>query len=303
MASLDLAAEPVLLPGYLDEFNSMLAANVDARALRARGFANPLGVVTYRDFSACFPELDFVLVVEDLLGLHGRPEVGDPEFAALGALAAERILELHPSLTQLPSDFALGVRQGEHVYRWQFGQMSRFWLEGSMWAITGPATPESLPSALQDWLLRQERFVVVNGRNLSKHPFRNQILEREIASLLNAGLGVANATFRPPGLSFPADRYLEIPRFTQDYGHIAYVASQAGLLLTVADSGGASTHMCIPTDVLLLGKGGWVDNRRFGWAGQSMVSARRQGWPNVRVSHFRRYRAASFGRRVREEFF
>ena len=291
----------VLLCGYLDEFNTMLSANVDSRELRTGQAIDDTWICTFEAFACCFPELAHVVTVESLLDTSMEElQFGDPEFARLGARAQQEILRRHPGLTPVKPETINRLRNGQHVYQWQFGQVARYWLEGSMFEIH--ANPDSLalgglPSA---WLDPDESRVVVNGRNLAKHRQRNNLLVREIASLLDAGFSVANITMRPPGLKFPSDQYIEVGSFSRSYEVVVHLRELSGALVTVGDSGGVSTHLCVLGNAFVLGKAGWVDNPAFGWKGQSMLAARKSGWHAYQTQHWRHYRPRSVGKRVAE---
>jgi hypothetical protein len=162
------------------------------------------------------------------------------------------------------------------------------------------ANPDSaaLASLPTSWSEPDGSRVVVNGRNLAKHHQRNNLLLREIASLLDAGFSVANITMTPPGLNFPNDQYIEVGTKSRSYEVVVRLIELSGALVTVGDSGGVSTHLCIPSNVIVLGRGGWIDNPRFGCGGHSMIDARRRGWPSFLTEHWRHYRARHVGRRV-----
>jgi hypothetical protein len=90
----------VLLCGYLDEFNTMLSANVDARELRTGQAIDDTWICTFEAFACCFPELAHVVTVESLLDTSMEQlQFGDSEFARLGARAQQEILRRHPDLT------------------------------------------------------------------------------------------------------------------------------------------------------------------------------------------------------------
>jgi hypothetical protein len=87
----------------------------------------------------------------------------------------------------------------------------------------------TLPEA---WLEPDGARVVVNGRNLAKHQQRNNLLVREIASLLDAGFSVANITMTPPGPKFPSDQYIEVCTKSRSYEVMARLIEMSGAMAT-----------------------------------------------------------------------
>lgn len=286
----------LLLGGYFDEFNTMIAANVDARTLRENGIKAPLWVVSFADFAVCFPELDRVVTVESMVNIRSRSQVGNEDFANVGLMAEAELLARNPSLKRISVGQVSQIRGDEHVYKWQFGQLAKYWAEGSMFEIEGSISDSDSGSlSLMTWFDSSDPVVAVNGRNLEKHSFRNNLLLKEIDSLIKAGFRVANLTMNPPRLDQPSDRYIEVPFFSRSYSATAAIIRRSHGLITIGNAGGVSTHLCIRGNVFVIGSGGWVDNRKFGHAGLSLLEARRKGWATDITIHWRRYRKSAVG--------
>jgi hypothetical protein len=119
-----------------------------------------------------------------------------------------------------------------------------------------------------------KKIITINGRNLNgERSFRNNNLKNLIDFLIEKNYFVVNCTMPSPSFEkkYSPENYLEIPEEELcDYSkNISYFLN-SDCLISVSDSGGITNHICTNSNLILYGRGGWVDNPDFGFNNKSL---------------------------------
>lgn len=258
----------------IDEFNYISSVNFYTKN------EQKTGVLCLKGFEILFYNFDKIYVYHKKIGdLLLSPDV--EEKLALFEVIKERAERITDSVyTQFELD------TGEtHIYQYTFQSLSRDMFERK--------EPLYLPKE-SDYLFVKERFkdidkkiITINGRNLGgDRAGRNNTLIETIKLLVDSGFYVVNCTIPNPMFTenFNEESYIELTEEEiQDYSkNISYFLN-SDCLISVANSGGITNHICTASNVIMIGEGGWVDNAEFGFEGKSLETISRDIKPTFHV--------------------
>jgi len=258
----------------LDEFNYTSSVNFYKKNNQKTG------VICLKGFEILFYNFDKIYVYNKNVGdLLLSPNIDNKiEISDIIKERAERISE--SVYTQFDLD------TGEtHIYQYTFQSLARDMFEKK--------EPLYLPKE-SDYLFVKERFkdinkkiITINGRNLGgDRAGRNNTLIETIKLLVGAGYYVVNCTIPSPMFTenFNKENYIELTEEEiQDYSkNISYFLN-SDCVISVADSGGITNHICTGANIILIGEGGWVDNVEFGFNGKSLEEISREIKPTFHV--------------------
>lgn len=174
--------------------------------------------------------------------------------------------------------------QNKHIYEFVFSNLTRRLLEKdeNVHILPFKKDYEDIKKSLEKI---NKKIITISGRNLNKIPDKNQTFKNIIEFLLKYNFFVINCTINPPNFNFNSNSYLEIKDSNLPYSkNISYFLN-SNCVISIANAGGVSNHLLTKANFILLGYGGWVDNPKFGFNGQSIVSARKKN-ENLSTKHF-----------------
>lgn len=285
----------VVLPPFSDEFNQKLIANQYCSEIRKTAPHAFVVAIDRAEFGALYPHLDLVVLFErsPSQSLEFDPKVDDS--LQLEAIVSE--LSQFAELTPRTEAFLENLRNGLHVYKSLFSWQTRSFLEACPVRLDFADHGIECTACFRVNEFRGGRpTVTVIGRRLRKIPSINNALTFFKCIALICGFRVADLTAPTLGhevsiekfleRAFPK-RYLSLSRLTGDYSCWINSMLASRVVILTGNAGGVSTHIQVPANLLIVGKGGWVDNAEFGAKGLSMIEARRIFWSNITTHHFK----------------
>lgn len=243
-----------------DEFNYYPCVNFYAKEL-----GGDFAVVTFKGYECLFPNFKEIITIDmptNIVSLSPdeRQELINEKIKSTNLKVIKYkdcINSMHPNL---------------HIYNFLFENYTKFILEKKT-ALFYP--PEEDLEYVKNKLKNVTKPIVcINGRNLNKVHFRNNLFEKLIINLINSGVFVINCTINQPGFVIDKDCYLEPGDELLSYNRNLAYFKHSKLVVSVGDSGAISTHLMSNCDIMIFGLGEWVDNPKFGYQGESMLSAR-----------------------------
>lgn len=144
----------------------------------------------------------------------------------------------------------------------------------------------ALPGRGLDVTLPIKRTLVVVGRNLEKHKSYNRKLTGVKIVGMILGFKVIDLTVRPVQHQFfPKIESLSL--MTSDYTKWVRSMMDATAVVSIGNAGGISTTLAIECNLIVYGRGGWIDNANFGFQGQTLIRARNEFFSSKMTVHLR----------------
>ena len=86
--------------------------------------------------------------------------------------------------------------------------------------------------------------------------------------------------------NFDTESYAELlEEEIQDYSKNVSYFLNSDCLISVADSGGITNHICTGANIILFGDGGWVDNPEFGYESKSLYDVSKSFKPTFHANN------------------
>lgn len=186
----------------------------------------------------------------------------------------KKILELSNTSNIITNRYCIDtIHPNEHLYKFLFSSYTKNIMESK--------TPLFLPPeheiAKVNNLFKniKNKIVCINGRNLNKHTFRNVSFYNLIKFLVNSNVYVINCTFNQPNFNFCSELYWEpTEELLGSYNFNCALFNRADYVISIGCAASITTHLMTPSNIIVLGEGGWIDNLDFGYSGETMLSAR-----------------------------
>lgn len=249
-----------IIEGPYDEFNYYPCVNFYATELK-----EDFAVVTFKGYECLYPNFKKIITID-------TPD----NITNLSPNERQNMINEKISSTGLEiikySDCIQNIHPNTHIYQYLFSNYTQHIINNKTALFSSPQEDvDFVKNRLKDV---KKPIVCINGRNLNKLSFRNNLFEELITPLIRSGLFIINCTINQPGFKFDEDSYLEPGSELISYNRNLAYFKESKLVISVCDSGAVSTHLMSDCNMILLGAGGWVDNPGFGYNGESMVSAR-----------------------------
>jgi uncharacterized protein YpuA (DUF1002 family) len=175
------------------------------------------------------------------------------------------------------------IKNGEHVYNFVFSNLTKELLNKNVFFKPKKSDYEEVKEKLSQI---NKKIVTINGRALggSRDFGRNNNFKKLIIRLISEGFYVINCTIPKPELSINSENYLELDsqEISSYSRNIAYFLN-SDCLISVSNAGGINNHLSTQSNIILFGDGGWVDNKDFGYMGDSLYSASQKFKPTFKT--------------------
>ena len=177
---------------------------------------------------------------------------------------------------------------GVHVYEFTFSSLCSDMLQRKQ---------ELFLPKKKDYLYVKKKFnnidkkiVCINGRNLyGNRAMRNNTFFDLIKFLIENDFFIVNCTLPQPQFTnnFIKETYIEISEDELlDYSiNVSYFLN-SNYLISIANSGGITNHICTKSNIILFGEGGWVDNPKFGSNNKSIYDVSKELKPTYKTNNF-----------------
>lgn len=290
-------------PYLYEEFNQYISTPVECD-LRRKHFDSDAEYYTFavNDFIALNNAFDKILVYDGFNLIDDHFQIlGNADAKEIEQLVGEKMNydEIKIKITEFCKkeqiDYKTIVKktmfdsQEWHPYEYNYRMLSRNMQERSF--IPFLTTKEKY-----DEYSKYDKMIVVNGRNYSGdkkgQQFRNNLFIGFITSALKKGFVVINVTDLKPNLDIQDENYIEIDnRKIVYFDKIAMFQNALGVV-SLANGGGITTHLCTKANFYCFGltdnmDDRWADNnQRYGYNRKSIADSRREMWPDVKTNFY-----------------
>jgi hypothetical protein len=264
----------------IDEFNTIILANLIAWKLKSKNPGLKLATVCHKEYDVLFSQFDLKMYY---------PESSDTD-SPVNSLAGntlkreqarEHAKELFSTLNieLLESDnYSQEVKASpdEPIHFTVLVNSIQYLLDVGPMIYSNNEDKVIINDYLENLGIKKNPYVVI-GRFRKVHPQYNNLLKVQILKNLFLGRDVVNATHPSPNLPYKTffPRYHELPSNLSSYGFSVALMEKAAETTVTGNAGGVGIHMMTSANLRIIGLMNWVNGANFSYNGISLFQARK----------------------------
>lgn len=269
-----------------DEFNQANILNFTLKLDKDNYFK----IVCTKNLVILFPNFNEILGVE----IDKYNKLYDTnEFRQYDKKKQEKLLQLYNNIEGEPLRYGHGAEAPEgHGYKFMFSNLSKLIQEGN-YPYYKPIHSDYV-NVRKKLKHIEKKIVCINGRNSQRHNDpargRNNDLKSLILYLIKNNIFVINTTLPSYNLNIQHENYVDVSNDCLDYSKNVSYFLNSNAVVSVANSGGITTHICTGANFILYNStddnkyvigDSWVDNPEFGYNNKSIYHAIKEKYSNV----------------------
>ncbi len=263
----------------IDEFNTIILANLLAWKLKTINPQLNLTTVCHRDYEVLFSYFDNKLFFESK-SLEQSPVdylAGNTEARSEMSRSARNLLQVSKIDVLEFQDVCHLVQKfpDEPIHAMVLSNSVEYILKHGAMVFASTSDHSSVEAYLRANRISGKPVVVI-GRNRNVHPQYNNLMRLQIFINLLLGRQVINATFPNPNLKFSLfPNYYELPSEFSSYGFSVALMETSRETVLLGNAGGVGTHMMTTAPLRIVGLMNWVNGQEFSFDGLTLFEARR----------------------------
>jgi len=251
-----------ILESNWDEFNSYPSVN-----FYEKYFDNP-HVVIFEGYECLYPMIKNKIIIE-------RPiNISQLNCQQRDDIIRNKILQLVTEQNIITNKHCLDkIHPNTHLYKFLFSCYTKNIIESKIPLFVPPEYEIIKVNNLLKNI--KNKIVCINGRNLNRNTAHNTSFYNLIKFLIDNDVYVINCTFNQPNFNFCTKLYWEPKeQLLNSYNFNCALFNRADYVISIGSAASITTHLMTPSNIIILGECGWIDNPNFGYLGETMLSAR-----------------------------